>query len=152
MPRADWRQALTVMQRSMSAGSSMPRLPADRSLTALFVFGGPTARKGSISPADWGLIGSPKPSAVAEELGGRRPVTAIAEHDITRFTCEVEGGRARGLVEFEAEGLWRGRVEYAAEKRGLEWTITEFRLPASRMGVRLEGTGRWRFFSEGASE
>lgn len=153
MTRSTWRE-VSVNAGRMTTGASNNRLEffEDQCLTALLVLGPPTGEANQISTEDRGVIGSPNPADMIDELDSRSPVTVLAEGDLTRFTCEVEGGRARGVVEFEAEGLWRGSVEYRAERRALVWQITEFRLPASRMGVRLVKSGRWRFFSEGASE
>jgi len=149
MPRSMWREVSANAGR-MTTGASNNRLEffEDQGLTALFALGPPTGEAHGMSPEDLGQIGSPSPAHTIDELDGRSTVTVVAERDITRFTCEVDGNRARVVVEFEAGGLWRGRVEYRAEKRAIQWTITEFRLPASGIGVRLDAKGRWRFYSD----
>ena len=148
MPRSMWREVSANHTRMMGVRANRLEFFEDQSLTALFMLGAPGRGWQLISPEDMDGIGSPNPADIADEFDRRSPVTMIAACDITRFTCEVEGDRARGVVEFEAKDLWRGRVEYLAEKRAMVWTITEFRLPESRVGVRLDANGRWRFYSE----
>jgi len=149
IPRSDWRRFIAASTAMMSAGSVSRFESFERNLTALCLAGPPLAYEDRVLREDFMPIGQPNPSDVMEVLDNLSPVTVVAEEDITRFTCDITGDTASGVVKFESAGLWRGRVEYRAEKRIGVWTITEFRLPASRMGVRLGAKGRWRFFSEG---
>jgi len=149
MPRSEWRRLVDIESRMMSAGSVTRFEDFERNLTVLFLAGPPNSYDGPSAWMDFVVASMQNPAEIVKEMDRRSPVTVVAAQDIERFTCQLDGDRARGIVEFDGERMWRGRVEYRAEKRIGVWTITEFRLPASRMGTRLDSNGRWKFFAEG---
>ena len=64
-------------------------------------------------------------------------------------SCEMSAaggadGDAKGVVTFEAEGLYSGKVEFTARHEDGIWKIVEFRLPAARSRTVLGEDGKWK--------
>ena len=74
-------------------------------------------------------------------------MTLLQPEFITAYECSVnkEQGQTEGTVEFEAEGLYRGKIEFSAAKLTTNgWEIVEFRLPGYQWKlVRVEGY-KWK--------
>jgi len=96
----------------------------------------------------------PSPSTLSAELyrdrptGKRRillePVTFLHANRITEFTCKVSGSQATGTVSFQAPQLYRGQVEYVAQRVGNKWFISEFILSAYDLHIVRAKDGRWK--------
>ena len=64
-------------------------------------------------------------------------------------SCEMSAagdadGDAKGVVTFEAEGLYSGKVEFTARHEDGSWEIVEFRLPAAGFSTVLGEDGNWK--------
>ena len=94
-----------------------------------------------------------KPSDLAAEIYRARrigkiviplgPVTAIHVERITNFTCEIDGDTARGTVSYKVPDLYRGNVNYVAQRKGDTWRITEFLMPAHEIHIVRDDDGKW---------
>lgn len=94
---------------------------------------------------------SPKPSEIAAEIyrqlrgrGAQPPYATFIHLDrITAYECALEGDKATGSVSFEVPSLYAGKVEFSARKKGDEWIIHEFRLPAYHSKTVRGDDGQW---------
>ena len=123
----------------------------NRNLTALLL--GASVPSG---PPDF-EIASTDPAAMASALTRGDLVSVIHGEDIKSFKCKVQKAEAdaaaavelvaAGTVSFEVPGIWKGSVDFAAEKRGGKWVITEFHFPKSDRLLTRTGDGSWKLES-----
>jgi hypothetical protein len=84
--------------------------------------------------------------AALRKSEGKGYLTLLQPEFITACECSAdkEQGEAEGTVEFEAEGLYRGKIEFSARLGPTGWELNEFRLPGYQLKlVRFEGY-KWK--------
>ncbi len=118
----------------------------NHTLTLLFMFLEPT--KGDRKESDLQIItDSPRPKDLAEAISKSKEKgygTVIQPDYIKEFSCKIKGDKAGGAISFEAEKLYKGKVEYSATRKDNQWKITEFRLPKMKLKVTLNEQNQWK--------
>jgi hypothetical protein len=93
----------------------------------------------------------PKPTELSRVMWtsiGEGYASIIQPSYVTNVTVSSDDVVARGIIEFEAKGLYAGRVEFVARSASGEWQIEEFYLPNFRVTIQLEEDGVWRRIEE----
>ena len=95
----------------------------------------------------------PKPARLAQEVCRgvgqgdnfvpQGPITFLHADRITDCSCEVNGDTAKGTVSFEVPDLYRGKVDYVAERKDDAWRIHEFVMSAYGIHIVRNAEGRW---------
>ena len=144
MPISTWNRIVS------DAGTMNCRHPLtleeceDQNLSALLILGRYGDAPGEVSCRDLALIGRPNPADLFDAVERRWLASAIHAEDISGYSCDVSGASAHGRLAFNFGFMVRGRLEFSAEKSWSGWTITEFRLAASKLAVRLGADGLWK--------
>jgi hypothetical protein len=95
-------------------------------------------------PPDVEHTGSGSPSDLLELLSRGGAISILQITDITSFDCRfTDGNNAWGTLTHGFEGVWCGRLDFKAERRGGSWVATAFRLPAEGRELRLMDSGLW---------
>ncbi len=70
--------------------------------------------------------------------------SGLQPDSITDVTCNLaDDDHASGTFAFQVEDLFRGKIQYSAEKRNDKWVITEFRLPLHFASLKRGSEGKW---------
>ena len=91
---------------------------------------------------------SPNTLSAAMWKSKARGYASVIQPEYIR-SCEMSAaggadGDAKGVVTFEAEGLYSGKVEFTARHEDGSWEIVEFRLPAAGFSTVLGEDGNWK--------
>ena len=73
--------------------------------------------------------------------------TVIQPKFIKKCTVKTKKTGASGTVEFVADGLYTGKVNFTARHKDGSWEITEFLLPNSNMKIALNKNNEWKVVS-----
>jgi len=137
-----------------SATAPSPDDTDNQTLTWWLMFGmkpeqneDPAVTKAKRADFDIFSTSTPDPTALARALSKGKDQglgTVIHSSYITDFTCKIEGGAAAGIVSFKADNVYRGRVEYTANKTNDKWQVVEFRLPGHKVKFTRGQDGKWK--------
>lgn len=91
--------------------------------------------------------GVPKPSEFAKAMSNNltKGYASMIQPAYVNRTKETYAGETlSGNIEFEAEGIYRGKVDFLARWRNGKWRVEQFSLPNYKITIELNSDGQWQ--------
>lgn len=144
-------EAAGLDARTWKAISEAPEPPTVRSfrsypLTALFILQ-PWVHDRT-KGAEFCFLGDTLPSPAQLAPGWERSlerdfVSVVQAEDLSEVVVESAGDEAHGTCAFEVKGMYRGKLRFAAARRGGSWALTRVDWPALGLRTRRAEDGSW---------